>query len=138
MCLLLVQGGRHNRAEPCPLSRDKADIGHRRAECPLMTQSGYSQPRCYKRTSRKPLRMSASDLKQFRRRSCPREPHQLGDVGHCGGRDDGCAAGTRDDGDGTGAGLRAGAAGGCDGSGTFISISTTADSSLAISRDVWS
>src|SRR5262249_29106945 len=60
-------------------------------------------------------------------------------LGHCGGRDDGCVVGTRDDGGGTGAGLRAGAAEGCGGgSGIFISISTTAESSLAISRVVWS
>jgi hypothetical protein len=63
---------------------------------------------------------------------------RLGGAGHCGGRDDGCAVGARDDGGGTGAGLRAGAAGGCGGSGIFISISMTADSSLAISRVVWS
>jgi hypothetical protein len=65
-------------------------------------------------------------------------PHKLDGAGHCGGRKGGCAVGARDDGGGTGAGLRAGAAGGCGGSGIFISISTTADSSLAISRVVWS
>ena len=57
----------------------------------------------------------------------------------CGGigcRDDGGAVGDRDEGGGT-VDLCAAAAGGCDGgSGIFISISTTADSSLAISRIV--
>jgi hypothetical protein len=58
--------------------------------------------------------------------------------GGIGVRDDGGAIGARDDG-GTGVGLRAGATDGCaGGSGIFISISATADSSLAISRVVWS
>src|ERR1700751_3806646 len=56
---------------------------------------------------------------------------ELGGAGHCGGRDDGCAVGTRDDGGCTGAGLRAGAAGGCaEGSGHFKINYATADSSL--------
>jgi len=75
----------------------------------------------------------------FRRRACSREPHKLGGAGHCDGRNGGCAVGAREDGGGTGAGFRAGAAGGCGGaSGIFISISTIADSSLSISRLVWS
>ena len=58
----------------------------------------------------------------------------------CGGigRDDGGAVGDRDEGGGT-VDLCPAVAGGCGGgSGIFISISTTADSSLAISRVVWS
>lgn len=58
--------------------------------------------------------------------------------GGIGVRDDGGAIGARDDG-GAGVGLRAGATDGCaGGSGIFKSISTTADSSLAISRAIWS
>jgi hypothetical protein len=57
--------------------------------------------------------------------------------GGTGARDDGGATGARDDGGETG--LRAAAAGGCGGgSGIFTSISTTADSSLPISRRIWS
>lgn len=63
-------------------------------------------------------------------------PHYCG--GGIGGRDDGGAVSDRDEGGGT-VDLCPGAAGGCGGgSGIFISISTTADSSLAISRVVWS
>jgi hypothetical protein len=58
--------------------------------------------------------------------------------GGIGVRADGGAIGARDDG-GTGVGFCAAAGGGCGGdSGIFKSISTTADSSLAISRAIWS
>ena len=76
-------------------------------------------------------------LPAFCGNACSRESHKLGGAGHCGGRDDGCAVGTRDDGGCAGGGLRAGAAGGCaEGSGNFKINSATADSTLAISRDV--
>ena len=61
-------------------------------------------------------------------------PHHC--CGGIGDRDDGGAVGDRDEGGGT-VNLCAAAVGGCDGgSGIFVSISKTADSSLAISRVV--